>query len=73
MKHKLVPKHTLLSKEEKAKVLIKYNISEEKLPKLRIDDPCAIALDAIPGDIVRIERKNLTSGIAIAYRLVIEG
>lgn len=73
MKHKLVPQHILLSKEEKEEILKKYNISEEQLPKLKLDDPCAIALNAKPGDIVKIERKSPTTGIAIAYRLVIEG
>ena len=73
MKHKLVPLHVLLSEEEKEEVLKKYNISEEKLPKLRTEDPCAIQLNAKSGDVVRIERKSPTIGMSIAYRLVIEG
>lgn len=73
MKHKLVPKHTLLSPKEKEEILKKYDISEEQFPKLRLEDPCAIALKAKPGDVVKIERRSPTTGISIAYRLVIEG
>jgi len=76
--HFLVPEHILLEKKEEKKVLKKYRIMKEHLPKIRQSDPCIRAIEAKgdpvdPGRIVKIVRKSETAGVAIAYRIVVEG
>ena len=72
LKHKLVPHHEILSKEEAEKLLKTYNIKKEQLPRMLITDPVAKAIGAKEGDIVKIIRKSPTAGVAIAYRLVVK-
>ena len=70
--HELVPEHTLLTEEEAADVLKKYNITPGQLPKIKTSDVVVKQIGAKPGDILRITRKSLTAGKAVAFRLVIE-
>lgn len=70
--HFLVPKHEILSEEEKQELLKKYNIKLEDLPKIKITDPAIKHLNPKPGDIVRIIRKSPTAGTSVYYRVVIE-
>ena len=70
--HMLVPEHTLLTEEEAAAVLKKYNITPGQLPKIKTSDVVVKQMGAKPGDILKITRKSLTAGMAVAYRLVIE-
>jgi DNA-directed RNA polymerase subunit H len=72
LEHELVPKHELLSEEEKQEVLKRLGLKPEELPLLLVTDPVARAIGAKPGDIVRIIRDSPTAGRAIAYRLVVE-
>ena len=72
LKHKLVPYHEILSKEEEEKLLKTYNIKKEQLPRMLITDPVAKAINAKEGDIVKIVRQSPTAGKSIAYRLVIK-
>lgn len=69
--HDLVPKHILLSDEEKKQFLQAYDVKKNELPKLKITDPIARYYNMKVGDIVRIERPSITSGIGIIYRLVV--
>ena len=69
----LVPKHVLLTKEETTSVLNKYKIKPYQLPDIKSWDPAARAIDAQPGDVVKIIRGRQTAGSAIAYRYVVEG
>ncbi|MHA2428707.1 MAG: DNA-directed RNA polymerase subunit H [Candidatus Hermodarchaeia archaeon] len=71
--HLLVPKHTLLSQEEVERVLNKYRIKPYQLPKIMASDPAALAIQAQPGNVIKILRKSHTAGEAIAYRYVVEG
>ena len=71
-KHELVPLHILLSKEETEDVLKKYGIKPYQLLHIKASDPAARAIGAKPGDVLKIVRKSLTAGEAIAYRYVIE-
>lgn len=73
LKHSLVPKHVILSEEEKQKLLEKFNISSEQLPKISTSDPVVNFLGAKAGDILKIERKSPTAGETLYYRLVIKG
>ncbi len=68
----LVPEHILLTEEEAAEVLKRYNIAPGQLPKIKTSDVVVKQIGAKPGDILKITRKSLTAGKAVAYRLVIE-
>jgi len=70
--NELVPKHEILSEEEKQKLLEKFNISLKQLPKILVTDPCAKALGAKPGDVIKITRKSPTAGEYYYYRVVVE-
>lgn len=72
LEHVLVPRHELLSEEEKQEVLKRLGLKPEELPLLLATDPAAQAIGAKPGDIVRITRESPTAGKAIVYRLVVE-
>ena len=72
MKHVLVPKHEILSKEEKKALLEKLNISEKQLPKIFESDPVIKVLNAKPGDVIKITRKSPSAGESIYYRIVIK-
>ncbi len=68
--HELVPCHEIISQKEVTALLKEYDIEKEKLPKLLSTDPVAKEIGAKVNDIVRITRKSSTSGVFIAYRLV---
>jgi DNA-directed RNA polymerase subunit H len=70
LKHELVPHHEILSEEEVEKLLKTYNIKKEQLPRIRIDDPVAKAINAKEGDVIKIIRKSPTAGVSVAYRVV---
>jgi DNA-directed RNA polymerase subunit H len=72
LKHRLVPEHTILSKSEVNKVLKELDIHSEQLPKIKQDDPVCKAIEAKPGDILKITRKSHTAGKFVTYRLVLE-
>lgn len=71
--HELVPKHEILTQEEREKLLAQYRVQPYQLPKIRTSDPAAKAIGAHPGDIVRIIRDSATAGKYVAYRYVIGG
>ena len=71
-KHKLVPKHILLSDTEAKTVLKKYNVNQNNLPKILVTDPCVKMLDAKPGQIIKIIRRSQTAGMFTTYRVVVK-
>jgi len=58
----LVPKHEILSEEEKVKLLKELNATTRELPKIKEDDPVIKRLGAKHGDVVRIARNSPTAG-----------
>jgi DNA-directed RNA polymerase subunit H len=72
LKHELVPKHEILSAEEKKDLLEKINATERQLPKILDSDPVINKIEAKPGDVIKITRKSQTAGETVYYRLVAE-
>ncbi|MEM3726026.1 MAG: DNA-directed RNA polymerase subunit H [Candidatus Bathyarchaeia archaeon] len=70
--HVLVPKHEILTEEERKQVLAQYRVQPYQLPQIKASDPAVKAIGAKPGDILRIVRKSPTAGEHIAYRYVVE-
>jgi len=71
--HSIVPKHEIMTPEEKQKLLDEYRVKPYQLPRIHASDPAAKAIGARPGEIVRIIRNSPTAGKYIAYRYVVEG
>ncbi len=71
--HVLVPKHVLLSEQEKVEIIKKYGINKlNQFPKILKTDPIVNVLGAKEGDLIKITRKNSSGKESIYYRVVIE-
>ena len=71
--HYLVPKHEILSRDEKEEVLKKYRVEPYQFPLIKTSDPIAKVIGARFGDLIRIVRKSPTAGEYVSYRYVVEG
>jgi len=71
LQHDLVPKHAILSAEEKENLLGELKIEANQLPKIRRTDPIIKLLNGKPGEVVRIQRQSPTAGVSIYYRLIV--
>ncbi len=69
--HEMVPKHRVLSEEEKEEVLKRYNAKLMDLPRILVSDPVVRRLGAKPGDVIEIIRKSPTAGESKYYRVVV--
>jgi len=70
--HALVPKHEILTAEEREALLSNYKVKPYQIPQITSTDPAVKAIGAKPGDILRIIRKSSTAGEHVTYRYVIE-
>jgi DNA-directed RNA polymerase I, II, and III subunit RPABC1 len=69
LQHTSVPKHELLSEEEKKELFKIYNLKESNLPKILKNDNVARYFGAKKGDVFKITRPSETSGEYITYRI----
>ena len=68
--HILVPKHTIISEEEKINILQKYNLQNySQLPLILKLDPVSKFLGGKKGDIFKITKPSETAGEYINYRV----
>jgi DNA-directed RNA polymerase subunit H (RpoH/RPB5) len=71
LKHTLVPKHIILSEEEKNNVLTKYNSTIKMMPEIDRNDAIARIILLRPGQMVKIERPSKLAIIDITYRVCV--
>ena len=69
-KHRLVPKHILLSEAEKKDLLHTYDCKDTQLPRMVTTDFICRYFGAKIGDMFKIYRPSPSSGIYITYRVV---
>jgi DNA-directed RNA polymerase subunit H len=68
--HSLVPKMEIIKEDAVKRILEKYGITKEQLPKFRHNDPAVKTLEAEPGDVIKIEREDATGKYNV-YRVVV--
>jgi DNA-directed RNA polymerase I, II, and III subunit RPABC1 len=71
--HNIVPKHILLTNEEKEKYFSVFNHHPRDMKKILVNDPIARFYGAKVGDLFKIIRPSITSGKEIDFRIVIPG
>lgn len=68
--HSFVPKHILVSEEEKQQILTRFKVSVKKMPVIQISDPVCRYYNAKEGQMFKIIRKSNTTGESLYYRIV---
>ncbi|MCW3992416.1 MAG: DNA-directed RNA polymerase subunit H [Candidatus Bathyarchaeota archaeon] len=68
--HEYVPRHEVLTEEERREVLERFHAEPYQFPWIKASDPIAIILGAEPGDIIRIVGESVTAGRSESYRYV---
>ena len=68
--HMLVPKHEIMTEEEISEEFSDVDYDFKDLPKIKSKDPVVKAIEAKPGDVLRITRESQTAGVFITYRIV---
>jgi DNA-directed RNA polymerase subunit H (RpoH/RPB5) len=67
----LVPKHIVLTEEEVEQFKKEFGVKKKEMGKILSTDPMARYYGMKAGDIVKIERPSITSGISIYYRICV--
>jgi len=69
--HCLVPKHSVLTDDEKHNLMKFYRIKEHQLPKIQTSDPIAKYFGVKRNQVMKIIRSSETAGRYITYRIAI--
>jgi len=70
--HTLVPKHEIISTEEKEDLMSKYNLeTEDQLPLIKKNDPVAKYHGMRVGNVCKITTHSETHGVYTKYRLCV--
>ncbi|MQL79328.1 hypothetical protein Taro_011775 [Colocasia esculenta] len=70
-KHVLMPKHEILSEEEKQALLKKYSVEENQLPRMLASDAVARYYGLDPGQVVRVTHDSEDTGLHVTYRCIV--
>eukprot|EP00866_Antonospora_locustae_P000589 jgi/Antlo1/589/2334 len=70
-KHELVPRHRIMSTDEKLRFLSERKLREHDLPQIFQDDPVMRYFRGKKGDLVEIERRSETAAVSYYYRIVV--
>jgi DNA-directed RNA polymerase subunit H len=72
LEHALVPKTRVLTEDETAEMMRKYNIQSTKmLPEISRFDPVALAICMRPGEVCEIKRPSPTATETLFYRVCV--